>query len=237
MSSKYPYQTKIGSNFLRPQQVRGISRSITIHTECLSERQLNGWTISSLIGSGFFGDVFKLCNRDGCHHRVVKIIPFVSPDAAAEFTQEVHTLTLAAANDVGPQIYDSWTCNNISVEFSPEFADKYTSGKKLLSTTVGFIVTEKWDNNLENVQDLVKPETKELFDDLAYRLWLFNMKEKIYNPDIRGENIFVKYTPNGQSIAKLTIGDWGWVDLNMETPLDLFRKLLSQIYRLYLPRK
>lgn len=70
---------------------------------------------TSLIGSGYFGDVFVLGNTG----RVAKLMGFVHPDAwmrrplkktHAIWRTEVEMATLAGEHGIGPKVYDSYIC-------------------------------------------------------------------------------------------------------------------------------
>jgi hypothetical protein len=187
------------SDILKMSQYhKGKDRSIRLDIECLSKKELKGWTIGKHIKSGSYGDVFVVCNeKNNCTERVLKMIPFIDPGVDEDFKKEVDMLALTSKHDVSPKLYDSWICDHVKV----------TMGKYEFEVSVGFILMEMWDSDLENAGDIkIDPM---VYLDLTSRLIKFNKDTGIFNPDIRKPNILMK-VGDGGVVKKLTIGDWGW---------------------------
>jgi serine/threonine protein kinase len=132
------------------------------------ESCMNNWEKKSQLGKGCFGSVFEACKDKTCGY-IMKISNIADQYRFDTFQREQYFLNKLNSSEISPKIYDSWICNEN-----------------------GYIVLEKWDGDLENLNLFYVKDGK-----LCVYKWVWDQmitcilemsKRKIIHGDIKPSN-------------------------------------------------
>lgn len=194
------------------QLVSGSGREYNVPSECLKPERI---TQITPLGSGSWGDVFTVCDSDGCK-KVIKLQILDDSRRLRLFHEEKDLIQLADSLQIAPHLYDSWICPKVVIN---------RKGTHMVSD-VGFYLSEKYDDELERA--LTRGYQLNLSTVLIFVQkvkQLRNTHDRL-DPDMfRGRNLFVKVSDD--LIIKIVCGDLGTQDaepMPEKTMLQLIRR-------------
>ena len=173
-----------------------------IPKECL--KKFGQLSIHDRVGSGAYGSVYNVCDRNNNCDKVVKVIQlypntysmqlkylsesqineFGDPmdDVVKLFNFEIEVTKLVSEIGISPKYYDSFICSDINIYNEQDYL-----------VTLGFIILDKWDMTVENYLRITNKSHLpiEILQKLEDKIHLMH-KNGISHGDLHGGNIVLK---------------------------------------------
>ena len=151
--------------------------------------------INKLLGKGKFGSVFEVCKEDYDCNYVLKIVPIIK---FTDYKTEIKYTVIASKIEIGPKIYSSWMCDNVSTLDKKEMKMGFILMERMYYTLAMYI--SKYRELFIKNSKLLKEMYKELLTKM--------LKAKIINDDLHFNNIMINTNEKLDPI-KMRIIDWG----------------------------
>jgi len=195
--------------------------TVRITEGCLAGKVIAPLNLAQKIGSGAYGVVSLLCYSPLNCPVVLKVVPLFQntpdpfidrskiPEIVAQFIREAKLTEIAHdAYDLAPKMHDFWFCNGVQIFDRQEHPESWT---------VGFIITDRFDGDLENFKNWQLMMPKASLTSLYARAWgMYRHKIGgfyILNTDgFTARNIFYRVDPRAPGGYHLVMGDWGVVE-------------------------
>lgn len=189
-----------------------------VPAKCMSVQ----YEVQGLLGSGSYGRVYEAHNTNAKY--VVKVVPLnvniPTPDCnpadpktwdncvpvnEQDFLQEAKVAKLMGELNIGPKVYNSWVCDDVTAPVLREFAHNKT-------IKVGIIVADKMDITVAAYRQQYPESYRQ------HRQRLYQLEDELLrkffstgyvDSDFHDENLMLNLNPTDFSIKEVKIVDFG----------------------------